>query len=71
MFVRFSAYLFLLVLERHLEPGERVACVVLFPAFAEHRLDLLGAATQVHQLVGEVHALLDQTEVLVLLTNTS
>ena len=61
-----QSYLFLLVLECHLEPCEWVTRVQLISTLAEHSLDLLGTAAQVHQLVGEVHALFHKAEVLVL-----
>jgi len=67
---RFS-HLFLLVFHCHFEPSERVPDAFLVAAFAEDGLDLLRASTQVHQLAGEVHALLDQAEVFVLHTRST
>ena len=59
-------YLLLFVLHGHLEPRQRVTHGLFVPTLAEDGLDLLRAAAQVHQLAGEVHALLHQAEVLVL-----
>ena len=59
-------YLLLLVVHGHLESIEWVVGSSLFIALTQHCLDLLCASTQVHQFTGEVHTLLDQRQVLVL-----
>ena len=60
------SHLFLFIFHGHLEPRERVPDAFLVSSFAEHGFDFLCASTQVHQLAGEVHALLHQTQVFVL-----